>query len=130
VRPLILVVDDNTQLLEALVDRLEAQGWRVSSCADARQAVLQAEALRPALIVTDIMMPGYGTGLDAYRALRGSAELPKDLPVIFLTGLRAEEIRAAVPLEDPRVRLLHKPAAFSALLAAVRELIGDPPKTP
>lgn len=127
-RPAILVVDDNPELLEALRERLAAQGWRVSSCTDARQALLQAEALGPALVVTDIMMPGYGTGLDAYRALRASPRLPKDLPVIFLTGLRAEEVRAAVPLSDPRVRLLHKPAPLADLLAAVRELIGDPPK--
>lgn len=124
-QPFILVVDDDPNIATLVSEHLEKLGYKTTFCTDAAQAALQAEGLRVGLIIADIMMPGFGSGVDAYNAIRRNRNLRKDLPVIFLTGLKAESARKVVPLSDPRVRLLHKPTTLETLVATIRELTGD-----
>ncbi|MFA6318126.1 MAG: response regulator [Elusimicrobiota bacterium] len=131
----ILVVDDDEAMVGLLVDFLESKRCRVTSASDACQSLLQAEAVRPDIIITDLMMPVWGTGVDAYRNIRHNRHL-KDVPVIFLTGTPPKEARALLPLHDPLVRLLHKPVDLEHLEKTILELAPlaipgpVPPKTP
>jgi CheY-like chemotaxis protein len=72
------------------------------------------------LVITDIKMPGVGSGVDAYRQLRKASP---NLPVIFLTAIKLDEAQAMIP-PDPKVRLLPKPINFEALHAAIKEFTG------
>lgn len=119
-----MVVDDDVNIAAMLSDFLQRQGLRVTSCHDAAQAMIQAEALRPALVIADIMMPAWGSGVDAYRKMRAHPRL-KDTPVIFLTGLKAAQARPLIPPGDPKVRLLHKPVTLAELMQTIRDLTGD-----
>jgi CheY-like chemotaxis protein len=119
----ILVVDDDPMLLEALVDRLEKAGYQVTSATDAWQEVVQAQGLKIGLILTDVVMPGVGSGVDAYRKLRSMPTISPQLPIIFMSGFNLEEVRA-VTGNDPNVRFLQKPLEMAKLRKAIHELTG------
>ncbi|MDE1977087.1 MAG: response regulator [Elusimicrobia bacterium] len=116
----VLVVDDDPLILGLIAARLEGGGYNVTTASDAWQEVLQAQGLKIGLVVTDINMPGAGTGLDAYRHLR---RVFPQLPVIFVSAMPREEIAKQLP-PDPRVRVLSKPIDFELLRAAIKELTG------
>jgi CheY-like chemotaxis protein len=119
----ILVVDDDAIHLSTVAERLEIAGYRVTTAGDAWQSVVQAQGLKIGLIITDVMMPGGGTGVDAYRKLRATPQLSPELPVIFMTGLKLDAVRAQLP-EDPKVRLISKPLDFALLERYIKELTG------
>lgn len=116
----VLVVDDDPNVLSLVTTRLDIAGYRVTTANDAWQEVLQAQALKVGLVITDIQMPGAGTGVDAFKRLR---ELSPNMPVIFMTGMPPEEAKALIP-PDPRVRLLSKPLDFALMRQAIKELTG------
>lgn len=124
-RPFILVVDDDPNIASLVTESLENKGYRVSFCTDAAQAVIQSEGMKIGLLILDIMMPAFGSGIDAYNNIRKNRNLSKELPIIFLTGLKPEQAGRMVPKNDPHVRLLHKPTTMTKLQAAIRELTGD-----
>ena len=123
-KPFILVVDDDTNIASLVTEHLTREGYRVTYCMDAKQAVIQLEGMKVGLLITDIMMPIYGTGVDAYKRIRENPRF-KDLPVIFLTGLTPAEAQRVVPKGDPKVRLLHKPTSTAKLVGLIRELTGE-----
>ncbi|MBI5209765.1 MAG: response regulator [Elusimicrobia bacterium] len=130
----ILVVDDDKNVVDLLMDFLQSKGYQATSANDARQSYIQAESLRPKLIITDVMMPAWGTGVDAYKNIRKNRYL-KDVPIIFVTGLSPQEAQAMlVPVQDPRVRLMHKPVDLPALEKLVLEMLAlaklPPPPPP
>ena len=53
----VLVVDDDRDIRELLVELLGGEGYLVSSAADGRQALWEAHAHRPDVILLDLMMP-------------------------------------------------------------------------
>ncbi|MFC1679535.1 response regulator, partial [Elusimicrobiota bacterium] len=123
-RTYILVVDDDALIRDMLVAKLESAGYRVTCAEDAAQSVIQAEGMRLSLIVSDIEMPGFGTGVDALKKLRSSTFVRKNLPVIFVTGMPPQEARKIVPKTDPYVRLLHKPVDWQLMQKYIHELTG------
>ena len=123
-RTYILIVDDDPLIRDMLVAKLESAGYRVTCAEDAAQSVIQAEGMRLSLIISDIEMPGFGTGVDALKKLRASNQVRKNLPVIFVTGMPPQEARKIVPKTDPFVRLLHKPVDWRLLQQYIRELTG------
>jgi DNA-binding NtrC family response regulator len=78
----ILVADDDPYIQEALQDRLETLGYRVSLAADGQQALEILEHKDPQLILLDIEMPGM-KGLDVLKEIR---RRDNDVPVIMITA--------------------------------------------
>lgn len=122
-RSFILVVDDDEIIRDLIVDRLQMAEYKVTYANDAAQAVIQAEGMTLALLITDIEMPGFGTGIDAVKKLRASPSVPRNLPVIFVTGMPPQDAEKRVPLEDPYIRLIHKPIDWKLLRAYIKDLI-------
>ena len=116
----VLVVDDDKLILDLVTMRLETAGYKVTTANDAWQEVVQAHGLKIGLVITDIQMPGVGTGVDAFKKLRAASP---NLPVIFMTGMKPDDARAMIP-PDPRVRLVSKPINFNEMRAAIKELTG------
>jgi DNA-binding response OmpR family regulator len=54
----ILVVDDDPNALDIVRTFLESKGYTVATAKDGNDALTQLEALRPALVLLDVMMPG------------------------------------------------------------------------
>jgi DNA-binding response OmpR family regulator len=87
----ILIVDDDPWIVRMVSAVLEKRGYQLVTAAGGEEALRKASEVQPALIITDVMMPGLdGWGL--VRGLRARAELSL-IPVIFLTALGGEEDR-------------------------------------
>jgi two-component system response regulator MtrA len=84
----IVVADDDADIRDLVVFKLEQSGHDVVAVGDGAAAVQASQDAVPDLVILDLMMPGMG-GLDACRALRADAELTR-IPVILLTA-RAQE---------------------------------------
>ncbi|MBI3299452.1 MAG: response regulator [Elusimicrobia bacterium] len=128
-RKSILVVDDDQSFLAMMVDRLEAEGFRVTSAEDAAQAVIQAEAFSPAMVIMDVNMPSFGTGIDALAKLREIPKL-KDVPVILMTGMSPEGLREVWRGTPHQVWIMYKPPKWDILLSQIRRVLGPTEKPP
>jgi CheY-like chemotaxis protein len=82
--PLILVVDDYQDAREMYAEYLQFSGFRVAEARNGNEAIEQAFALRPDLILMDLSLPGMD-GWEATRKLK-SDERTRLIPVVALTG--------------------------------------------
>jgi CheY-like chemotaxis protein len=82
--PLILVVDDYQDAREMYAEYLQFSGFRVAEARNGNEAIEQAFALKPDLILMDLSLPGMD-GWEATRQLK-SDERTKHIPVVALTG--------------------------------------------
>ena len=80
--PCLLVVDDDPDMLRLLSMRLTAAGYRVLAVTSAESALAQLALERPALVLSDVQLPGKD-GLALFDSVR--AQHPS-LPVILLTA--------------------------------------------
>lgn len=80
--PRLLVVDDDADLLKLLSMRLDAAGYDVTAVASAEAALTHLAVQRPALVLSDVQLPGMD-GLALFDAIR---ERHPALPVILLTA--------------------------------------------
>jgi len=85
---LILVVEDEQPVQEAIGAALEAAGFRVITAADGEEGLERLRSESPDLVVLDLMLPKIG-GMDVCTAIREYSEVP----VVMLTGLAAEDDR-------------------------------------
>src|SRR6266581_8470535 len=116
----VLVVDDEANLVDLVRGYLEREGFVVATAADGPAAVDAAHALRPDLIVLDLMLPGFD-GLEVCRRLRQFT----DAYVLMLTA-RGEEIDRIVGLEVGADDYLTKPFSPRELVARVKAMLRRP----
>ena len=116
----VLVVDDESPIVEIIQDILEGQGYRVLATSDSERALAMLdEDSRPIhLLLTDVMMPGR-SGFEV--AERVQHRWP-DVQVIFMSG----HARETLPEDTlpPNARVLVKPITLEALLSAVSTALG------
>src|SRR5438445_8633250 len=80
----VLVVDDDPVILRLLQVNFELEGIEVTLAVDGEEGLEQAKAIRPDVIISDIMMPKVN-GLELLAALR-AAPATSRLPVILLSA--------------------------------------------
>ena len=80
----ILIVDDERDIVKALMIRLQGAGYHVVTAFDGAQGVFMAHKEKPDLILLDIRMPA-GDGFSVAQRLKRSTHT-FSIPVIFLTG--------------------------------------------
>jgi len=112
--PLILVVEDDPDILEAICDILLDEGYRVARARDGLSALDRVRAERPSLVLLDLMMPVMD-GPEFARALR-SRGADGEVPLLVITADGNPE-RAGEAGADA---VLPKPFAAEALLELVR----------
>ncbi len=117
----ILVVEDDSDINEALCIRLRGAGYDVVSAEDGLHGMLRAVKERPDLLLLDISMPG-GDGFSIVERLRDHTDAPA-IPVVFLTASKRPELRQKAK-DLGAVALLEKPYEASELLATIRETIA------
>jgi EAL domain-containing protein (putative c-di-GMP-specific phosphodiesterase class I)/CheY-like chemotaxis protein len=93
----VLIAEDDGSIRAVLNATLRSAGYRVVEADNGIRALALALEFQPALIISDVMMPG-GSGQDLLAALRGDPRTV-DLPFVFLTGLdERQSIRAGMEL--------------------------------
>ncbi len=112
----ILVVDDEPTLRETLADALEADGFRVVTAADGREALTQFRAERPDLILLDIMLPEL-SGIEVTRIICAES----GVPIVTLTA-KDSELDKVVGLELGADDYVTKPFSLRELTARIRAL--------
>ena len=113
----ILVVEDDSTLLETLEYNLQRQGYTVETAENGREALKLARTNNPNLILLDVMLPGMD-GFEVCRILRQELSVP----ILMLTA-RADEIDKIVGLEVGADDYLTKPFSMRELLARVKALL-------
>jgi CheY-like chemotaxis protein len=121
----ILIVDDDPAILAVTEAAIAHPSLRITTASDALQGFLQARDLKPALVVSDIQMPGYGTGADALKKLRADPRVG-NIPFVFMTGMPLDQAKKLMPENDPMIRLLPKPLDFDVLRKLVWGYCGIP----
>jgi two-component system, cell cycle response regulator DivK len=111
----ILIVDDDPTIRSVLEAFLEDEGFSTVVAANGRDAVEQARAEPPALILMDLMMPVL-SGVDASRQLKADP-LTADVPIIAMSA--GFILRGSVDelLADS---IISKPFDLDALIATIR----------
>ncbi len=110
----ILVVDDEPTLRETLAEALQADGLRVVTAADGREALERFRAHPPDLVLLDLMLPQV-SGIDVCRIMRRESAVP----IIMLTA-KDSEIDKVVGLELGADDYVTKPFSLRELLARIR----------
>ena len=113
----VLVIEDEPDLLEALVQALREAGYAVDETMDGRSGLFKATGTEYDAIVLDLMLPGL-SGWDLLRELRKS----KSTPVLILTARDTlpDRVRG---LDAGGDDYLTKPFELPELLARLRALI-------
>ena len=114
----ILLVDDDPLLRRSVAFNLERAGYRVTTAANAEDALDLAGRDPPDLVLLDIGLPGMD-GLDALRRFR---ERPHAPPIIFLTA-RRRELEQVLGLELGADDYITKPFDKDVLLAHIKAVL-------
>ncbi|MFI0357761.1 response regulator [Actinomadura sp. 9N407] len=113
----VLVVDDDPTVAEVVARYLTRDGHEVTCVADGLQALRDARARPPDLVVLDLMLPGMD-GLEVCRRLRETSAVP----IVMLTALGAETDRL-VGLETGADDYVTKPFSPRELALRVRSVL-------
>jgi CheY-like chemotaxis protein len=113
--PRILVVEDDADIREAIVDVLEARGYRVVTAANGQEGLARLrEGENPDLILLDLMMPVMD-GTEFLASLRGSDVLTT-VPIVLLSAWSGE---AGREVESMTAGFVKKPVTLDTLLEVV-----------
>ena len=113
----VLIIEDDERLAELTRDYLEANGFRVTLEPDGARGVEQILALRPDLVILDLMLPGED-GLSICRRVRGDYPCP----ILMLTA-RTDDMDQVLGLEMGADDYVPKPVQPRVLLARMRALL-------
>ena len=121
---LIAVVDDEFLLADLLASLLVGEGHEVMTAPHGRAALLIVRERKPALIITDFMMP-LMTGLELAQALQADSEL-SDIPLILVSGAQGSTAREHH--NNLFAAIFDKPYDAKAMLETVQEILDRPIK--
>lgn len=120
VKPLILIVEDEADIVTLLRYNLEKEGFRVIAAGDGEEALLLAGEQSPNLMLLDWMLP-LMSGLEVCRQLRRNPKT-RDIPVIMLTA-RGEEGDRVRGLNSGADDYITKPFSPTEMVARIRAVL-------
>ncbi len=116
----ILVVEDDSDILQLLSYNLQASGFEVFTAGDGYDALNSAKSQLPDLIILDLMIPGMD-GFEVCKELKRSSDTQR-IPVIMLTA-KGEEIDRIVGLELGADDYVVKPFSPRELILRIRAVL-------
>lgn len=116
--PAILLIDDDTALLDMLALACEDAGFQVATAADGRAGLAAISRERPDLVVSDVNMPH----VDGFALCRTLREARDPLPLILLTS-RDNDIDEALGLDLGADDYVTKPFSTRVLLSRIHALL-------
>ena len=120
----ILIVEDESVLLQMYKKKLNDNGYDVVDAENGKLGIEKALSEKPDLILLDIRMPVM-TGLEMLKELRKDG-WGKDVPVIILTNLEAnEKITWDISETEPAYYLMKAGNRPEVVLEKVKEVLGN-----
>jgi DNA-binding response OmpR family regulator len=122
---LILIVDDDRELVDAMRTMLERQGYKVIQAHDGNQGQQAIYTQRPDLVILDMMMPRKG----GYPVLEHFKDKPDAPPIIMVTaneGSRHKVYAEYLGVID----YIRKPFAMERLLETVNKALAPKEEKP
>src|SRR3954454_1289079 len=116
-RRTILMVEDETSITDPLAEALDREGFATRVVGTVADAIEQATAELPDLVLLDVELPD-GSGYDVARTLRESSRVP----IIMLTA-RGEETDRIVGLELGADDYIVKPFSAREVAARIRAVL-------
>ena len=113
----VLVVEDEEAIIEALTVGLSREGFRVQVARDGEAALTMFDAVRPDVVLLDVMLPKV-SGVDVCRALRKRSQVP-----IIMVTAKGSEIDTVVGLEVGADDYVTKPYRIRELVARMRAVM-------
>jgi len=120
-RPRILLVDDDAAVRSAVSGALAGEGYDVDCLGDAEEALRQALAAPPSLVLLDVSMPRLD-GWELCEILRRQSQT-REVPVLFITG-RTDVRDRITAMQVGGTDFISKPFHARDLRAKVRALVG------
>jgi len=131
-KPKIFMVDDDADLVLVVKSVFEASGYEFASAGSAKEGLEKIDAVRPDLIILDVMMEDLVAGFRVVNALRDYEANPQNrawatTPILMLTSVQqrtkmkfSQDVGSKLlPIDS----FLEKPVKPQALLATVAELL-------
>ena len=113
----VLIVEDEDSFVEALTVGLKREGFRVQVARDGAEALDMFDAVRPDLVLLDVMLPKV-SGIDVCRELRRRSSVP-----IIMVTAKGGEIDTVVGLEVGADDYVTKPYRLRELVARMRAVL-------
>lgn len=120
----ILIVEDNPGGREMTVLYLKGSGYDVFEAADGLEALDQARAVHPDLILMDLALPKM-PGHEAMGRLKADSST-RDIPVIVITALSKDDASVTSAIMAGAAEILYKPVTFTALGETMRRYLSQP----
>ncbi|MDQ7988535.1 MAG: EAL domain-containing protein [Candidatus Dactylopiibacterium sp.] len=119
--PLILVIEDNPDM-NAFITATLAERYRVANAGDGHTGLRLAQELKPALILSDVMMPG----MSGDRLVERIRQLPEldDTPIVMLTAKADDALRGRL-LRHGVQDYIQKPFTVDDLQARIASLLSE-----
>lgn len=117
--PKVLVVDDDSDIVELLEYNLTKEGYSVLTASNGKKAIEIAKTFTPDLILLDIMMPQVD-GIETGRILRQNPDI-KNTYILFLTA-RSEEYSEVAAFDVGADDYITKPIKPRALMSRINAL--------
>ena len=118
----ILIIEDESDLREAMRIRLESEGFKTYFAANAGRGMELAREIGPDLIIMDVILPGEVDGVEITRRLKDD-ELLKDTPVVMLTVKALEEDKRRA-FKIGADAYMTKPFHDEELILTIKSLLG------
>src|SRR5690348_14233876 len=118
----VMVVEDEDSFVEALTVGLSREGFRVRVARDGAEALDMFDAVRPDLVLLDVMLPKV-SGVDVCRQLRTRSQVP-----IIMVTAKSAEIDTVVGLEVGADDYVTKPYRIRELVARMRAVLRRRPQ--
>ena len=117
----LLVVEDIPDILKLLEATLTFKGHRVVTARNGEEALEAIERERPALIITDILMPKMD-GFSLVHRLRINPDT-RDIPVVFLSATYVAPEDKAFALTIGVTRFIEKPVAMDKFVPIIEKIL-------
>jgi len=115
---IVLVVDDDVSVREALGSLIRSAGLRVETFASAQEFLARPPIDAPGCLVLDVRLPDL-SGLDLQKRM---AEVNLEIPIVFITG-HGDVPTSVQAMKAGALEFLTKPFAEPDLLAAIQQAI-------
>ena len=123
---LMLIIDDNVEFRTMVCDYFTDLGFTVQIADNGREGLVKAKAIKPDIILLDVMMPDIG-GIEVIRQLQTEDDT-REIPVLVITGTFFDKNMSELFKQESNCReFMSKTVELSYLQKKVEALVARKP---